>query len=129
MSTIHLYIGWTIVVAFLVIALYGLVARVMRRREVGRVFWGLQYYTETVLVIQVVVGVVLLLMGRRVGSGFDMHYMYGAVFPLITVIVGRIYTIRREKEDRSYAYAPVALAGFIAFGLTLQALGTGLGWR
>jgi heme/copper-type cytochrome/quinol oxidase subunit 4 len=128
-TTLHLYIGWSIVIGFIVLAVYGLVARLAKRDEVGRPFWGLLYYTETVLVIQIVVGLILLFMGRRVGTGFDLHYFYGSLFPLIAVIVGRLYTIRRENDERAYPYVPIALAAFVAFGLTSQALMTGLGWR
>jgi hypothetical protein len=128
-TVVHLYIGWSIVIGFLILAVYGLVARLLKREHVGRPFWGLLYYTETVLVIQLVVGIVLLLMDRRIGTGFDLHYFYGSLFPIVTVIVGRLYTLRREQADRPHAYVPIALAAFVAFGLTLQALGTGLGWR
>ncbi|MBW3560930.1 MAG: hypothetical protein KY437_00365 [Actinobacteria bacterium] len=123
-STIHRYIGLSIVVALLYLALYGLIARIARREEVGRPFWGVLYYTETVLVVQIVVGVVLLLMGRRVGgSGFHLHYLYGSVFPFVVLLGGRLYSMRREHHD----YVPIALGGFIAFGLTSRALMTGLG--
>ncbi len=123
-ATVHLYIGWSLVIAFAFLALYGLVARIARRPAVGRPFWGVQYYSETVLVIQVVIGVALLLMGGRVGVGFDRHYLYGSVFPLIAIVVGRLYTLRRENAEQAHAYVPLALADFICFGLAGQALNT-----
>lgn len=122
-GAIHRYIGISIVVALLYLAVYGLIARIARREEVGRPFWGVLYYTETVLVIQIVVGIVLLVMGRRIGRGFDLHYLYGSVFPFLVLLGGRLYSLRRESRD----YVPIALGGFIAFGLTSRALMTGLG--
>ncbi len=127
MSVAHRYIGWSIVVAFALIAVYGLVGRVLRRPELGRPFWGLVYYTESVLVVQVVIGVVLLFLGRRVGTGFDLHYLYGSVFPLIAAIGGRIYNLRWEEAEREHPYVPIAFGALIAFGLTTRALMTGLG--
>lgn len=123
-TTAHLYIGISIVAALLYLAVYGTVARVAGRHEVGRPFWGVLYYTETVLVIQILAGIVLLFMGRRVGgAGFDLHYVYGSVFPFAVILVGRLYALRRDDRD----YVPIAWAGFIAFGLTARALMTGLG--
>lgn len=124
MSTVHLYVGWSLVIAFAVLAGYGLIARVARRPEVGRPFWGILYYTETVLVIQIVIGLILLFMGRRVGVGFDRHYLYGSVFPIIALIGGRLFTLRRENEDESFPYVPIAFGAFLCFGLTAQALNT-----
>lgn len=123
-ATVHRFVGISIVAALLYLAVYGLGARIGAKRKVGRPFWGVLYYTETVLVIQIIVGIVLLVMGRRVGgSGFDLHYVYGSVFPFIVILVGRLYAMRREERD----YIPIAWAGFVAFGLTARALMTGLG--
>lgn len=124
LTAIHLYIGWSIVIGFAFLAVYGLVARLAKRPRVGRPFWGVQYYTETVLVIQIVSGIVLLLMGLRVGVGLDRHYFYGSLFPLIVIIVGRLYTLRREDQEQAYPYAPLSLADFVCFALTAQALHT-----
>lgn len=127
MSLVHRYIGWSIVIAFGLIVVYGLGARIARREPLGRPFWGLLYYTETILVIQIIVGIVLLFMGRRVGTGFDLHYLYGSLFPLIAVIGGRIYNLRWDEEGRRFAYVPIVFGALIAFGLTVRALMTGLG--
>ncbi|MDP9022320.1 MAG: hypothetical protein M3N57_06400 [Actinomycetota bacterium] len=125
MVTAHRYLAISIIAAFLVVAVYGGLARLLRRPQVGRPFWGLQYYTETVLLVQVVVGVVLLVIGHRVPSGSLnwLHYFYGSLFPLIAVVAGRIGAIRREGAG--FDYAPVALGAAVAFGLTLRAAMTG----
>ncbi len=121
MDTVHFYVGASIVVAFLVIAVYGGLARLFRRRVLGKPFWGLLYYTETVLVVQIVLGILLLVSGNRVGNW--LHYVYGSLFPLIAVVAGRLYALRREDYD----YVPIALGAFVAFGLTTRAFMTGLG--
>lgn len=124
MSTVHLYIGWSLVAAFTALTLYGLVARIARRQEVGRPFWGILYYSETVLVIQIVIGLILLLLGHRVGVGFDRHYLYGSVFPIIALVGGRMFTMRREDAEERYPYVPITFAAFLCFGLTFQAMNT-----
>ncbi len=125
MGTVHRYLGTAIVVAFVVIGLFGLLLRLFRRDEAPKLFWGLQHYTENVLVVQVVIGVVMLVMGRRVVGGplVWLHYLYGSLFPLIAVVGGRIAALRREERD----YVGVAWGAFFAFGLTTRALMTGLG--
>ncbi len=49
--------------------------------------------------------------------------MYGSIFPLIVLVAGRLYSLRRDEYD----YVPVAVGAIVAFGLTLRALQTGLG--
>jgi hypothetical protein len=129
MTLIHRYIGWSIVIALALLAVYGLGVRLLRRDDPGVPFWGLLYYTETVLVIQIVVGVVLLLMGRRVGTGFDLHYFYGSLFPLIALVGGRIFSMRRDDAEEPYTYVPIAFGAFVAFGLTTRAMMIGLGYQ
>lgn len=125
MTALHRYLGFAIVAALLVIAVWGLVLRVARREEAPTAYWAVQHYTENVLVIQSVLGVVFLLMGRRV-AGDDLvflHYFYGSLFPLIAVVAGRIVALRREQHD----YVGLAWGAFFAFGLTTRALMTGCG--
>ena len=65
MATFHRYLGFALVTTFLVIALSGVILRLLRRDEAPRALWGLQHYTENFLVLQSVIGVVFLLLGRR----------------------------------------------------------------
>lgn len=125
MDTFHRWLGIAIVAALGLIAVAGLVLRMLGRNEAPRLFWGLQHYTENVLVVQVVAGLVLLFMGRRVVGGplVWLHYLYGSLFPLIAIVGGRIAGLRREERE----YVGVAWGAFFAFGLTTRALMTGLG--
>lgn len=123
---LHRWVGEAIVVALAFILLWGVVLRLLGRAEAPRVFWGLQHYTENVLVIQVLLGIILLLAGRRVVGGplIWLHYLYGSLFPLIAIVGGRIAALRREERD----YVGLTWGAFFAVGLTLRALMTGLGW-
>ena len=121
MNTVHTFLGFAVVASFLVLMLWGLIAKIARRPEVGTGFWRILIYTENVLALQILVGIVLLIIGRRVGD--PLHYVYGAVFPIMVDVVGRIASLRRETQD----YVPIAVASFFAFGLTTRALMTGLG--
>lgn len=122
----HRYLGVAIVVSFAVIAVAGLLLRVAGRTEAPKLFWGLQHYTENVLVLQTLIGVAMLLMGRRVVGGplVWFHYLYGSLFPLIAVVGGRIAGLRRDERE----YVGIAWGAFFAFGLTTRALMTAQFW-
>lgn len=125
MTTFHRYLGAVIVTLFLVIMVSGLVLRLARRDETPTALWAVQHWTENLLVVQTVLGIVLLLMGRRVGAGPGvwLHYLYGSLFPLVAVVGGRLASLRRERYD----YLGLAWGSFFALGLTLRALQTGCG--
>lgn len=125
MSTFHRYLGFALVTAFLVIALWGVTLRLMGRDDAPRALWGLQHYTENVLILQSVIGIVFLVIGRRVVGGdlVWLHYFYGSLFPLIALVGGRIAGMRRETRE----YIGLAWGAFFAFGLTTRALMTGCG--
>lgn len=124
--TLHRWVAYGIVGALVVILLAGIVLRVFGREEAPRTFWVLQHYTENVLVIQVLLGLVLLMAGHRVVGGplVWLHYLYGSLFPLIAIVGGRIAALRRDERD----YVGLTWGAFFAVGLTLRALMTGLGW-
>jgi hypothetical protein len=124
-TVLHRVLGTLIVALFLVIVVTGLVLRVLGRRETPAALWAVQHWTENLLVVQTVVGVVLLLVGRRaVGDGIPwFHYLYGSLFPLIAVVAGRLVGLRRGERE----YVGLALGAFVAFGLTLRAVQTGCG--
>lgn len=125
MNALHGWLGLALVVAFAVLTAWGLVLRVTRREQAPAGYWALQHWTENFLLLQTVLGIVFLLMGRRV-AGDDLvflHYFYGSLFPLIAVVGGRIVSMRRETHD----YVGLAWGAFFAFGLTLRALQTGCG--
>ncbi len=125
MTIFHRYLGAVIVVLFLVLFVWGLVLRIARRDDAPAEIWAVQHWTENLLVVQTVAGIVLLLMGRRVVADHDpviwLHYFYGSLFPLIAVVGGRIAGLRRERRE----YLGITWGAFFALGLTLRALQTG----
>lgn len=109
----------------MVIFFWGVISRLLRREEPPIGLWVVQHWTENLLVVQTLVGLVLLLMGRRI-VGIPLawlHYFYGSLFPLVAIIGGRIASLRRER----YAQMSLAWGAFFAFGLSLRALQTGCG--
>jgi hypothetical protein len=121
----HRYLGVLIVALFLAVMLWAAILRVMGRAETPAGLWALQHWTENLLILQVVSGVVLLVIGRRVVGPADvwLHYLYGSVFPLVAIVGGRIAGLRRETRE----YVGLAWGSFFAFGLTLRALQTACG--
>jgi hypothetical protein len=121
----HRYLGVVILALFLILALWGLGLRLLGRSQAPTPMWAVQHWTENLLGLQVVTGVVMLVIGRRVvGEPLVwLHYLYGSVFPLLAIIGGRIAGLRREDRD----YVGLAWGAFFAFGLTLRALQTGCG--
>ncbi len=125
MSSIHRYLGIAIVALFAVILLWGLALVIARRERAPSALWAVQHWTENLLVVQVVLGVVLLVIGRRLAGDalVWLHYLYGSLFPLIAVVGGRIAGLRREHRE----YVGLVWGAFFAIGLTLRALQTGCG--
>ena len=122
---LHRYLAVLIVLLFLTIFLWGMVLWLARRDEAPMALWAVQHWTENLLVVQVVLGLVLLLMGRRVVGAplVWLHYFYGSVFPLVAIVAGRIAGLRREHRE----YVGPAWGAFFAMGLTLRAVQTGCG--
>ena len=125
MNLLHRYLGAAIVALFLVIMVVGVLLRLTGRRDTPTPLWAVQHWTENLLVVQTVTGVVLLFMGRRVvGEPLVwLHYFYGSLFPLIAIVAGRIAALRREVRE----YVGLAWGAFFALALTLRALQTACG--
>lgn len=112
--------GFFIVGSFGLLSLWGLATWIIRRGP-GRAFWWLVAAVQVALIAQLLAGVVLLVLGERRPI---LHYAYGALFPAM-VLVGAHWVAREVLPERPWA--AFAVASFIAFGLTLRALTTGLG--
>lgn len=125
MTTFHRLLGTLLVTLFAVIFLWGLALRLLRREQAPTPLWAVQHWTENLLAVQIVVGIVMLLLGRRlVGMpGIWLHYLYGSLFPLVAVVAGRLSALRRERYD----YLGLAWGSFFAFALSLRSLQTGCG--
>lgn len=125
MTIFHRYLGGVILALFLLILLWSLVLRVMGRPEAPTAMWVTQHWTENLLVLQVVGGLVLLVIGRRVlGDPLAwLHYLYGSLFPLVAIVGGRLAALRRETRE----YVGLAWGSFFALALTLRGVQTACG--
>lgn len=120
MTVLHRYLGVVIVLLFLVVMVWSLGLRLLGRDDSPSALWAAQHWTENLLVVQVVVGLVLLVMGRRVlgEPAAWLHYLYGSLFPLVAIVAGRIAGLRRERRE----YVGLAWGSFFALVLILRAL-------
>ena len=125
MTLFHRYLGVLVVALFLVIMLWGAGLRLVGRSETPSTLWAVQHWTENLLIVQIVTGLGLLLLGRRVTGepGVWLHYLYGSLFPLVAIVGGRIAGLRRESRE----YVGLAWGSFFALALTLRALQTACG--
>jgi len=126
MATFHRYLGAILVLLFLALMVWGIALRLLRRDETPTAMWATQHWTENLLVVQTVFGIVLLIIGRRVVTADPLawlHYLYGSLFPLVAIIGGRLAALRREVR----AYVGLAWGSFFAAALTLRAVQTACG--
>lgn len=125
MTTFHRLLGTVIVVAFVVIMIGALVLRLLGRPEAPTWLRALQHWTENLLIVQLLGGLVLLAVGRRVVGGpvVWLHYLYGSLFPFLAVVGGRIAALRRER----FAYVGLGWGALVGFGLTLRAVQSACG--
>jgi purine-cytosine permease-like protein len=127
MTQFHRVLGFVVVAVFTVGWVWGLGAAIGRRGP-GERFWTWLAVAQVVAALQAVVGVVLLLTGRRIDW---LHLVYG-FGPLVIFAIG--HAMARELQKTSEEgppplppWAVFAAAGFICFGLSTRALMTGLG--
>lgn len=120
---VHRWIAYLVMVLLLVVLVAAVTLRVTGRAESPVWLRALQHWTENTLILQIVLGGVLFLSGRRVlGELAFLHYFYGSLFPFIAIVGGRIAALRREQHD----YVGLGWGAFFALGLTARAMLTGL---
>ena len=120
MTEVHKYVGFVVVAGWFVLTAWGLVAYIVKR-EPNRLFWGTLGVLQGVLILQVVLGLVL--WTAHPVPAF-LHPFYGALFPLIVLVVAHV--LARGMDDEKDRWKVFAVASFFVFGLTLRALMTGL---
>lgn len=121
MTELHRYVGFAVVGVVSVGWLMG-IGLWISKRQAGDWFWRWLAAAQLVAILQAVIGVVLLLLGRRPSSW--LHYVYG-FGPLAIFAIAHV--LARDENFRRSPWVPFAMASFINFGLTLRALMTGLG--
>lgn len=120
MSDLHRYVGYAVVGIFSIGWLFGL-ALWISRRDAGDLFWRWLVTAQVVAIAQALVGIALLVIGRRPLTW--LHVVYG-LGPIAIFAIGHL--LAREEAFRRRPWIPFALASFISFGLSLRALMTGL---
>ena len=125
MTLAHRVLGTIIVALFVVIMVWALSLLARRVQDTPDGLRAVQHWTENLLLLQTVGGLVLLVVGRRVVGPSDawLHYFYGSLFPLVALVGGRLAALRRERRG----YVGLAWGSFFAFGLTLRAVQTACG--
>lgn len=120
---VHRWVAYLVMTMLLVVLLSALTLRVAGRPESPTWLRALQHWTENTLIVQIVLGGILFVSGRRVvGELAFLHYFYGSLFPFIAIVGGRIAALRREEYD----YVGLAWGSFFALGLLARAMLTGL---
>ena len=83
MDTVHLIVGVAVVAANLAAGAWGALAWWRERPAVG--FWYVLRFAQIAVVVQVMLGAILLLLGREPADP-GLHYLYG-VLPLVVSLV------------------------------------------
>lgn len=123
-ETLHRFVGFSIPAGFLLLTLWSLYL-LIRNRDAGGGYWNLLAVLQVVVGIQFLVGAALFLLGHRPASNGPgwLHYVYGAFFPALVLVVAHARARRVEVGP----WLIFGFAAFICFGLTFRALQTGLG--
>jgi hypothetical protein len=120
MAGFHRVEGFVIVAGWGVLFLFG-VGLFVAKRDAGRLYWGLLTVLQVLLGVQLLAGLVLLALGGRQPW---LHYLYGAVFPALVLVVCHVFTRGLEKPPYHLFFT---IGAFFVLGLTARALMTGLG--
>ena len=125
----HGYVlGFLLIGSWAVICVWALILRFAASEETP-VFWRAVSVAQILLALQLIVGLVLLVMGRRPGGeaasgrALAFHIAYGVVFPIITLVVGH----KMARDGKYRPHAVFAVVGLVLFGLTARAWMVGQG--
>ena len=122
LTGVHGYVlGFLLIGSWAVISGWAFALRFTSYEETPT-FWRVVSVAQILLALQWVVGIVLLLMGRRPGAvetGGDLafHLAYGLLFPAIVLGVAH----STARSGRYKPHSVFALAGLIIFGLSARA--------
>lgn len=122
----HTWIGLALISVWAVISGWSFALRLLGYEETPT-FWRAVSVAQILLVVQLLIGLVLMLLGRQPGDGtlfnYVFHPLYGIVFPLVTLF----FAHKWAREDRFEPHTVFAVAGLVIFGLTARAFMVGVG--
>jgi heme A synthase len=124
-TDLHRFIGYAIPTGFGILVLWTVYC-FFRNRPPHDWFWSLLAVLQVVIGVQFVVGGIMYLSGDRPhpnGPEF-LHYVYGAFFPGLVLVVAHRLARRRFAE---IPWAVFGVAAFVCCFSTIRAIQTGLG--
>jgi hypothetical protein len=125
-SELHEVVGFAVVAVFAVGWIWGLGAWISHRGPGDR-FWTWLTVAQVIAGLQAVLGIVLLLLGKRPSTWLHLVYGFGP-FVVLAIAHALARDLQKTKTGAPAiaAWVPFAIASFICFGLTLRGLMTGL---
>lgn len=124
MNEVHRYVGWTVPIGFGVLALWSAYCLIRNRSPHDR-FWTLLGVMQAIVGLQVLIGGILFLIGRRPPSDPAwLHYAYGGLFPAALLMLA--HRLGRSRFE-SVPWVAFGAASLLICGLTTRALMTGFG--
>ena len=122
MDTVHLIVGLTVIASNLVAGAWGGLAWLRQEPAVG--FWYVLRFAQVAVVVQVMLGAVLLLLGREPAQP-GLHYLYG-VLPLVVSLVAeaiRAGAAERELEGLDFESLPKQRQRLVALAIVRRETG------
>ena len=127
MSSVHEIVGFAVVAIFAVGWLWPLATLVVRRPP-GKRYWAWLSVAQLTAGSQAILGLVLLLIGRRPSDWLHLVYGFG---PILILVLAHALAREGQRANRDAKPIPphmwFGFGAFICFGLSLRALMTGLG--
>jgi hypothetical protein len=117
---LHRVIGFSLAGCWALLLVAG-VSLALRRRDAGRLYWGLLGLLEVALGVQVLAGLAVLAAGGRAPL---LHYVYGAVVPALLLVEAHLLGPRLKQLPNHLLFTIAAAVNLL---LTARALATGLG--
>jgi hypothetical protein len=121
-DTVHLTVGIAVIAANLLAGAWGGYAWLRERPAVG--FWYVLRFAQVAVVVQVMLGAVLLLLGRAPAQP-GLHYLYG-VLPLLVSLLAeaiRAGAAERELEGLDFDALPRGRQRLIALAIVRRETG------
>lgn len=125
-SNLHFFNMILVLAAGTVTGIWGLILFFMKKETVNRGWRYALILTAVVAALQALLGVILVLLGQKPGSGtglYYLHYVYGAIV-VLAIPVAITYATGGKQPRRDILI--LSIASLILVAAALRALTTGL---